>query len=106
MNLDLNIQGFEQNLIEKKPIWDGMQYLFRFDNGYGASVVKHHGSYGSYADLWELAVIHFDDHAEWHLTYDTPITDDVEGFLEDEDVRNLLKQIRDLQKQIHEEESA
>lgn len=93
MNLDLNIQGFEQNLIEKKPIWDGMQYLFRFDNGYGASVVKHHGSYGSYADLWELAV-------------DTPITDDVEGFLEDEDVRNLLKQIRDLQKQIHEEESA
>ena len=60
-----------------------MQYLFRFDNGYGASVVKHHGSYGSYADLWELAVIHFDDHAEWHLTYDTPITDDVEGFLED-----------------------
>lgn len=51
-------------------------------------------------------MIHFDDHAEWHLTYDTPITDDVEGFLEDEDVRNLLKQIRDLQKQIHEEESA
>ena len=29
MNLDLNIQGFEQNLIEKKPIWDGRQYLFR-----------------------------------------------------------------------------
>ena len=61
MNLDLNIQGFEQNLIEKKPIWDGRQYLFRFDNGYGASVVKHHGSYGSYDDLWELAVLHFDE---------------------------------------------
>lgn len=106
MNLDLNIQGFEQNLIEKKPIWDGMQYLFRFGNGYGASVVKHFGSYGSYEDLWELAVIYFDDHATWHLTYNTPITDDVKGFLEDKDVRNLLKQIRDLQKQIHEEESA
>ena len=106
MNLNLNIKGFEQNLIEKKPIWDGIQHLFRFDNGYGASVVKHHGSYGSYEDLWELAVIRFDDHAAWYLTYDTPITNDVEGFLKDKDVRNLLKQIRDLQKQIHEGESA
>lgn len=106
MNLDLNIQGFEQNLIEKKPIWDGRQYLFRFDNGYGASVVKHHGSYGSYDDLWELAVLHFDGNGKWHLVYDTPITDDVEGFLDDEDVRNLLNQIRDLQEQNRGEESA
>jgi len=106
MNLDLNIQGFEQNLIEKKPIWDGRQYLFRFDNGYGAAVVKHHGSYGSYDDLWELAVLHFDENGKWHLVYDTPITDDVEGFLDDEDVRNLLNQIRDLQEQNRGEESA
>lgn len=106
MNLDLNIQGFEQNLIERKPIFDGIQYLFRFDNGYGASVVKHHGSYGSYDDLWELAVIYFDGDIKWHITYNTPITDDVEGFLNNEDVCNLLNQIRDLQKQIHGEESA
>lgn len=106
MNLDLNFQGFEQNLIEKKTVWDGIQYLFRFDNGYGASVVKHHGSYGSYDDLWELAVIHFDEHDKWHLVYDTPITCDVEGFLNDKDVRNLLKEIRDLQEQIREEEPA
>lgn len=96
MNLDLNIQGFEQNLIEKKPIWDGIQYLFRFDNRYGASIVKHRSSYGYYEDLWELAVIHFDDHESWHITYNTPITCDVEGFLDDENVRNLLNQIRDL----------
>lgn len=106
MNLDLNIQGFEQNLIEKKSLYGGVQYLFRFANRYGASVVKHDGSYGSQLDLWELAVIYFDDHNEWKIDYDTAVTSDVEGYLKDEDVRNLLKQIRDLHEQICEEEPA
>ena len=84
MNLDLNIQGFEQNLIEKKSLYGGVQYLFRFANRYGASVVKHDGSYGSQLDLWELAVIYFDDHNEWEIDYDTAVTSDVEGYLKDE----------------------
>lgn len=96
MNLELNIQGFEKNLKEKGPLFNGIQYLFRFDNGYGASVVKHCGSYGSNKDLWELAVIHFDGPVSWHIVYDTPVTGDVEGYLSDGDVRNLLNKIRDL----------
>lgn len=34
----------------------GIRWLFRFSNGYAASVVKHSDSYGNNEDLWELAV--------------------------------------------------
>lgn len=66
-------------------------------NHYGASVIKHFGSYGHEADLWELAVMKLNgNNGEWYLNYDTPITDDVIGELTDEEVRKLLKQIKEL----------
>ena len=98
-NLNLNYDGFENYLVKKAPLFDGIQYLFKFDNGYGGSVVKHYGSYGSNEDLWELAVVKYtdlDNVDQFVLVYDTGITDDVEGYLTDEDVVNLLSQIRDL----------
>ena len=95
MNLNLNLGEFEDNLIKKKSVFDGVQYLFRFPNDYGASVVKHWGSYGHDRDLWELAVLVFDGDM-WELTYDTEITGDVEGCLTDQDVLELLEKIRDL----------
>ena len=97
MNLKLNYEGFEQNLSKEQRLHDGVQYMFRFDNGYGASVVKHFGSYGSNADLWERAVIKYTGE-RWHLTYDTDITDDVEGWLTDANVRDLLERIKNLAK--------
>lgn len=95
MNLNLNLGEFEDNLIKKKSVFDGVQYLFRFPNDYGASVVKHWGSYGHDRDLWELAVLVFDGDM-WELTYDTEITDDVEGYLTDQDVLELLRRIQAL----------
>ena len=96
MNLKLNYEGFENNLIEKSRHLGGIQYLFKFENNFGASVVKHSGSYGHEEDLWELAVIEYYRDGEWYLTYDTYITDDVIGWLTDEDVRELLTKIREL----------
>ena len=103
MNLKLNYEGFEENLMntEKHRCLydvDGIQYLFRFDNNYGASVIKHSGSYGYKEDLWELAVIKFygDGIHDWNLNYETPITDDVIGWQTDEGIRNLLQQIKEL----------
>lgn len=97
MNLNLNYEGFETNLISEEPSFGGVQYRFKFDNGYGASVIKHKYSYGSEDDLWELAVLDsFDVGPKGMLTYDTPITEDVEGYLTDEEVRNLLAQIKEL----------
>ena len=98
MNLYLKCEKFEKYLVKKKEIFGGIQYRFKFDNGYGASVVKHLCSYGYEQDLWELAVIWY-SHPEkdiWYLTYDTDITDDVIGYLTDKEVISILKQINEL----------
>lgn len=96
MNLNLNHEGFENNLIKRVECFGGVQYLFKFENNFGASVIKHNGSYGHYNDLWELAVIRFYRNDEWNLTYDTDITDDVIGYLSDERVQELLTEISKL----------
>lgn len=75
----------------------GHQYVFSFDNGYGASVIQSYISYGNEEGLWELAVITFnEDKSDWNLTYRTPITDDVIGSQTVEEINALLTQIEQL----------
>ena len=62
------------------------------DNGYGASVIIGPHTYGGEDGLYELAVLGKDK----KLTYDTPVTDDVEGYLTEEGVTEFLKQIQNL----------
>ena len=65
--------------IERRPTFGGGQQLvFRFPNGYGASLINSPMSHGN-----EIAVARFDgDNCDdWHLDYDTPITRDVLGHL-------------------------
>ena len=69
-----------------RPINGGIQHEFKFPNGYGASVVRHDFSYGHEAGLWEAAVLGVGG----HLTYLTPITDDVVGHLDDVGVEKFL----------------
>ena len=77
----------------------GVQKLFRFPNGYGASVVQFPYSYGGDEGLWEMAVIRYsgEDNDAFSLTYDTPITDDVLGHLSEQDVDALLDQVAALE---------
>ena len=75
-------------LIETNKHMDGIQKLYQFNNGYGASVIKHKGSYGFDKGLWELAVLN-----EGELCYDSEITGDVIGYLNDPQVDNILGQI-------------
>jgi hypothetical protein len=63
-----------------------------FDNGYGASVVIGPYTYGGEDGLYELAVLDSDG----NLTYETPVTSDVEGYLSEDDVTRLLEQIQNL----------
>ena len=70
----------------------GIQKVYEFPNGYGASVVKHRGSYGYDKGLWELAVLDFDG----SLCYTTEITNDVIGHLNDPEVDRLLRRIEQL----------
>ena len=69
----------------------GIQARIFFDNGYGASVIRSPHSYGGNQDLYELAVIKDDA-----ICYDTPITDDVIGYLTEDDVTKYLGQIQNL----------
>jgi hypothetical protein len=68
----------------------GTQRLYFFPNGYGASVVNSAVSYGT-----EMAVLR-GTIENWQLCYETPITDDVIGYLDETEVQDLLRQIEAL----------
>jgi hypothetical protein len=60
-------------------------------------VVKGANTYGGDEGLWELAVIVYNrDEEDYQLTYETPITTDVEGHLDDDAVEELLTKIMQL----------
>lgn len=87
-------------VIIDRPLNGGTQVVHRFENNFGASVVRHNFSYGGEDGLFELAVLEFPNETEeYHLTYDTEITDDVLGYLTEEDVQDLLTRIEQLEKQ-------
>ena len=74
----------------------GYQKLYRFSNGYGASVINDGISYGG-EKLEGLAVIQWNENGDdWGICYSTPITDDVLGRLNPQEVEELLKQIEAL----------
>lgn len=80
-------------LVENNNVYGGTQRIYKFPNGYGASVIRHPGSYGFKNGLWELAVLD----GSGDLCYSTPITNDVIGHLTDEEVILKLNEIRGLQ---------
>jgi hypothetical protein len=73
-------------------MFSGYYKVFEFDNGYGASVVSHSGSYGGNNGLFEIAVLD----KRGMITYDTPVTNDVEGYLDFADVVAVLDKIKQL----------
>lgn len=73
------------------PIGNGVQAKMTFKNNRGVSVVKFNGSYG-YPNLWELAVLSEDG----ELDYTTPVTDDVLGYLTEDDVTQAMKEVEAL----------
>lgn len=84
---------FIEHDAEYRPKYGGGdQWLFTFANGYGASVIRSPYTYGGPSGLWELAVL--DEAGE--IDYSTPITSDVEGWLTEEKVRELLRRVAGL----------
>ena len=81
-------------MVEKvdMPDLNGYQLLYKFDNGYGASVVKHDYSYGGKDDKYEIAVLDQDG----ELCYDTPISSDVIGYLTMSEANKILINISHL----------
>ena len=71
---------------------EAIQCRIRFDNGYGASIVKGPYSYGGTDGLYEVAVLD----ANGKIAYNTPITNDVLGYLTEENVTEVLISIQKL----------
>ena len=81
------------DLVFKQDIQRGLNAAkVMFDNGYGASVIIGPHTYGGEDGLYELAVLGKDK----KLTYNTSVTDDVEGYLSEDDVTKLMEQIQKL----------
>jgi hypothetical protein len=62
-----------------------------FDNGYEVSVVKSKYTYGGDIGLYELAIF-----KDGEICYDTPITNDVIGYLRPVDVTEVMEKIQKL----------
>ena len=88
---------FREFLENTNYINGGVQHRYRFKNEYGASVVKHDYSYGGKDGLWEIAVLDYTDDDTGEITYHTPITQDVIGYLAWNNVEKILTEIRDLE---------
>ena len=76
----------------KGAVYGGIISRIIFDNGYGATVVQGPHPYGGADGLYELAVVGKND----EISYDTPVTGDVEGYLSEAQVTDLLIKIQQL----------
>jgi hypothetical protein len=87
-------------LIEETDEHGKIQKVYEFENGFGASVIKGPHTYGGPEGLWEIGVIIFKEGGQWNLTYNTSVTDDVLGHLDDDEVNQYLNEIKELKRRI------
>lgn len=71
---------------------EGKHASVQFANGYGASIISGPNFYTSDTHPYELAVLS----ESGDICYTTPITGDVEGWLNEDDVTQLLEKIEAL----------
>ena len=86
------MKTFKDIEFKTHPSGNGVIGRIFFDNGYGASVVRHQYSYGGAKGLYEIAVLK----ADGRITYETPITEDVIGYLREMDVTDVMEKIQKL----------
>ena len=80
------------------------QRLYKFPNNYGASVVWGEGLLvrGNDTHPYELAVIKFHSEDSYYLDYANGITNDVIGYQNEEQIRDLLIRINNLEGDVNE----
>lgn len=92
--MDLTYSEQFKDYIEKQIDIGYPQTIYKFPNGYGASVIKFNYVYFGI----EIAVLRFDENGNWDIDYSTPITNDVIGGLSEEARDDVLQQIFNLEK--------
>ena len=92
--MDLTYSKQFKKYIKEQNYLGYPQTIYKFPNGYGASVIKLNYIYFGI----EIAVLRFDENGNWGIDYSTPITNDVIGGLSEEARDDVLQQIFDLEK--------
>lgn len=93
--MDLTYSDKFKDYIESQNDLGYPQTIYKFPNGYGASVIKfNYVHFGI-----EIAVLKFDKNGNWNIDYSTSITNDVIGGLNEEERDNVLQQIFDLEEE-------
>ncbi|EAD3632800.1 hypothetical protein M4E66_002103 [Listeria monocytogenes] len=85
-------EKFKEYIISDKKTTDifNEQTIYKFPNNYGASVVLGPYTYGT-----ELAVIYFSEE-DYAIDYNTPITNDILGHLNEVSLKRALEDIYNL----------
>nr|DAX28511.1 MAG TPA: hypothetical protein [Caudoviricetes sp.] len=91
--MDLTYSDKFKDYIETKFDIVYPQTIYKFPNGYGASVIKFNSIYFGI----EIAVLIFDEDGNFNIDYGTPLTNDVIGGLNEESRDSVLQQIFDLE---------
>lgn len=68
---------------------DGIQIVFKLDNGYGISAVNHSFAHCD-EDTYEVAVLKFNSDNDWEICYNTLITEDVLAYCTPETIEETL----------------
>ena len=87
------MKTFKDLEFKQLPDLSGIYCRIMFENGFGASIVKHKFSYGGDTGLYEIAVL---DDIKGSPIYYTSVTDDVLGHLFEDDVMFHLNEIENL----------
>lgn len=87
------MKTFKDIIFKSNPMGEEFGIVSRteFDNGYEVSVVKNKYTYGGDLGLYELAIF-----KDGEICYDTPITNDVIGYLRPVDVTEVMEKIQKL----------
>lgn len=92
-NMDLTYSDkFKYYIVEQNNL-GYPQTIYKFPNGYGASVIKFNYVYIGI----EIAVLKFGKNGNWGIDYSTPITNDVISGLNEKIRDEVLQRIFDLE---------
>lgn len=90
------LKNFDKYLIMDTIFLGGILKRYRFENNYGASIIRNKQSRGHEKGLFELAVLKFDKNNNPCICYNTPLTNNVIGYLNWEEVIEYLEKIQNL----------
>lgn len=96
-NFNLKIDDdLKKYLMIRRERYLGIQYIFAFNNNFGLSIVKTPCTYGYYDDEWECAMLKYLDNLyKYELHYCDLTDNDLVGYMNDKQVNNLLRQVKE-----------